>query len=107
MSALIDDPRTAEQLRAEITALERQIEEQGTVAGRWAARRTRRRAAMRVARDAARAAPQPAAQGPLSLRAAPVTRRSALAMWLAPMILLAPTVKTAKRLVKSVKRRVA
>ena len=101
---MIDDPRTTEQLRAEITALERQIEDRGTVAGKWEARRAWRR--RRAAKDAARAAMQPASPGSLSRLPAPVTRRSALAMWLAPMILLAPTVKSAKRLVKSVKRRV-
>ena len=51
---------------------------------------------------------QPASQRSLSLLRArvPVTRRSALAMWLAPLILFAPAVKTAKRFAKAVKRRV-
>jgi hypothetical protein len=107
VSSLTDDPRTAKQLRAEIAVLERQLEEQGTVAGTWSARRTERRASRRATRHAARDARQQAApQGSPSLVPAivPVTRRAALALWLAPMILLAPAVKTARRFVKSVKR---
>ena len=80
-----DDPRTAEQLRAQIAALKRQLEQRGPTAGKRAAKRV----------------PQP-----LSARA-PVSRRSAFGLGLAPVILLAPAAKAAKRWAKGLKRRVA
>lgn len=88
-----DDPRTEQQLRAEIAAIKKRIEQQGTAAGKGALRH-----AKRVTR--------PAAQRSLTLFPVPVTRRASLSMWLAPAILLAPAVKRAKQLAKSLKRRV-
>lgn len=89
-----DDPRTEQQLRAEIAALKRRIEEQGTVVGKGAMKHAKR-------------ATRPAAHGSPTLFPVhgTVTRRGSFSMWLAPAILLAPAVKRAKQLAKRVKRR--
>jgi hypothetical protein len=88
VGSMSDNPRTEEQLRAQIAALQEQLEKRGSGAGKRAMRR----------------AIKPAWQESPSGVRVPVTRRSAFAMWLAPVILLAPAVKSAKRLAKAVKR---
>jgi hypothetical protein len=93
VSSLSDDPRTAEQLRAEIAVLKQQIEERSAVV----ASPRRRRAKKPAPRES---------RGPGSVSVS-FTRRATFAMWLAPVILLAPAVKSARRLAKAVKRRMA
>jgi hypothetical protein len=97
VSSLTDDPRTEQQLRAEIAALKKRIDQQGAGEG-----------ALRHAKRATKRATRPAAQTsliPFPVHV-PVTRRASFAMWLAPAILLAPALKRAKQLAKTVKRRV-
>jgi hypothetical protein len=78
---LSDESRTAEQLRAEIVALKRQLKKRGRAVGKQSV----------------------SVQSPRG----PVTRRSAFSLGLAPVMLLGPAVKAAKRWAKALKRRAA
>lgn len=73
-----DDPRTIEQLRAEIVSLRQQIQ--------------------------TRTAVKPATKSPVRVVAqhppGPVNRRAVLALWIAPLVLVEPAMRATKRWVK-------
>ena len=95
-----DDPRTAEQLRAEIghpRKTGRGARQPGQQAGQQAGRQGFDHGFDEASHEDGIPRIPPGAQ-------VPVTRRSAFSMWLAPVIRLAPAVKTAKRFTKAVKR---
>lgn len=88
-----NDPRTTEQLRAEIAALKSLLEERTAAEGKRAAKR------------ATNPSSQGSATSRLSAASVAVTRRTAFSMWLAPLMLLRPAAKAAKKLAKAAKRR--
>jgi hypothetical protein len=78
-----DDPRTLEQLRAEIVALRQQIQT------RTAVNESATKSPVRVV---ARRLP------------GPINRRAVLALWVAPLVLVEPAMRATKRWVKRTAR---
>lgn len=87
------DPRTTDQLRAEIAALKRQISARAAAAAMPVITRATKRTGVTKPRLPGR-----------SQR--PIDRRAALAMWLAPLLLAEPVMKATKRWAKRLGRRI-
>jgi hypothetical protein len=93
-TVLSEDPRTGEQLRAEIADLKRQIET--------------RRASVATAVEKATLGNQTRRPRAFHLAAGPesLSRRAALTMWLVPGILVVPAVRGAEQILQAFKRRI-
>jgi hypothetical protein len=109
-TVLSEDPRTGEQLRAEIAALKSQIETQRAKLARRpgpAPVKSSKRAAPSKPPTNVRNLATPLRVSRLVAGSVLVSRRTALTMWLAPAILVVPAVRTAEWIVKSFRRGIA